>query len=80
VPGQTATASEGIPVMCGPRGLRAHEYLYHNNAMGRSPMYRRRLHPEAGPRYSITAVSYDFDNDGWPDIYVRLIPSPASFS
>ena len=30
-----------------------------------------------GPRYSITAVSYDFDNDGWPDIYVAVDSEPS---
>src|SRR5207245_4063461 len=32
---------------------------------------------EPGPRYSITAVSYDFDNDGWPDIYVAVDSQPS---
>ncbi len=30
-----------------------------------------------GPRYSITPVSYDFDNDGWPDIYVAVDSQPS---
>jgi enediyne biosynthesis protein E4 len=30
-----------------------------------------------GPRYSITAVSYDFDYDGWPDIYVAVDSQPS---
>ena len=43
-----------------------------------SPMSRQKagiLKP--GPRYSITAVSYDFDNDGWPDIYVAVDSEPS---
>ena len=42
------------------------------------PTFRRKsgiLKP--GPRYSITAVSYDFDNDGWPDIYVAVDSQPS---
>ena len=30
-----------------------------------------------GPRYSITAVASDFDNDGWPDIYVAVDSEPS---
>jgi len=30
-----------------------------------------------GPRYSISATSYDFDNDGWPDIYVAVDSEPS---
>ena len=32
---------------------------------------------KTGPRYSITAVSYDFNNDGWPDIYVAVDSEPS---
>src|SRR5436305_14173008 len=65
---------KGIPVMCGPRGLTGDtNVLYHNNGDGTFANVSEKsgiLKP--GPRYSITAVSYDFDNDGWPDIYVAV--------
>ena len=65
---------KGIPVMCGPRGLPGGmNILYHNNGDGTFTNISEKsgiLKP--GPRYSITAVSYDFDNDGWPDIYVAV--------
>jgi hypothetical protein len=70
---------EGIPVMCGPRGLPGDtNSLYHNNGDGTFTEVSEKagiLKP--GPRYSITAVSYDFDNDGWPDIYVAVDSQPS---
>ncbi len=65
---------KGIPVACGPRGLPGGmNILYHNNGDGTFTNVSEKagiLKP--GPRYSITAVSYDFDNDGWPDIYIAV--------
>jgi hypothetical protein len=65
---------KGIPVMCGPRGLPGDtNVLYHNNGDGTfTDVSAKSGILKPGPRYSITAVSYDFDNDGWPDIYVAV--------
>jgi enediyne biosynthesis protein E4 len=65
---------KGIPVMCGPRGLPGDtNVLYHNNGDGTfTDVSEKSGILKPGPRYSITAVSYDFDNDGWPDIYVAV--------
>jgi hypothetical protein len=65
---------KGLPVMCGPRGLPADtNVLYHNNGDGTfTDVSQKAGILKPGPRYSITAVSYDFDNDGWPDIYVAV--------
>jgi enediyne biosynthesis protein E4 len=65
---------KGIPVMCGPRGLTGDtNVLFHNNGDGTfSDVSEKAGILKPGPRYSITAVSYDFDNDGWPDIYVAV--------
>jgi len=59
--------------MCGPRGLTGDtNVLYRNNGDGTfTDVSEKAGILKPGPRYSITAVSYDFDNDGWPDIYVR---------
>ena len=47
-------------------------------ATGLSPTFpKNRACSSPGPRYSITAVSYDFDNDGWPDIYVAVDSEPS---
>ncbi len=85
-PDKIATASntsycqwKGIPVMCGPRGLPADSnILYHNNGDGTfTDVSERSGILKPGPRYSITAVSYDFDNDGWPDIYIAVDSEPS---
>jgi enediyne biosynthesis protein E4 len=70
---------KGIPVMCGPRGLIGDtNLLYHNNGDGTfADVSERAGILKPGPRFSITAVSYDFDNDGWPDIYVAVDSEPS---
>ena len=64
----------GVPVLCGPQGLQAGmNILYHNNGDGTfTDISEKSGILKPGPRYSITVVSYDFDNDGWPDIYVAV--------
>ncbi len=70
---------KGVPILCGPRGLPAGtNLLFHNNGDGTFRDVTERagiLKP--GPRYAITAVSYDLDNDGWPDIYVAVDSQPS---
>lgn len=68
-----------IPVMCGPRGLPlAQNVLYHQEADG---AFRDVSIPSGiakpGGRYALQAVSADFDNDGWPDIYVACDMTPS---
>ena len=63
---------KGIPVNCGPKGLPTDtNLLYHNDGNGRftevsdsSGISNVREH------YAMTAVITDFNDDGWPDIYV----------
>jgi hypothetical protein len=79
-PGQTGYCQwKGISVMCGPRGLPGGmNILYHNNGDGTfTDVSKQAGILKPGPRYSITAVSYDFDNDGWPDIYVAVDSEPS---
>jgi enediyne biosynthesis protein E4 len=70
---------KGIPIMCGPRGLPGDtNILYHNNGDGTfTDVSAKSGILKPGPRYSITSVSYDFDNDGWPDIYVAVDSQPS---
>ena len=72
---------KGIPVLCGPRGLPGGmNILYHNNGDGTfTDVSEKAGILKPGPRYSITAVSYDFDNDGWPDIYVAVDTQASLF-
>ena len=66
-------------VFCGPRGLPyGYHSLYHNNGDGTftdvtAPSGISKV--TAG--YGLTAVSADFDNDGWPDIYVACDSTPS---
>jgi enediyne biosynthesis protein E4 len=70
---------KGIPVMCGPRGLPfARNVLYHNNGDGTFTDVSEKagiLKP-AG-RYALGVATADFNNDGWPDIYVACDMTPS---
>ena len=70
---------KGVPVICGPRGLPGGmNILYHNNGDGSfTDVSEKAGILKPGARYSITPVSYDFDNDGWPDIYVAVDSMPS---
>jgi enediyne biosynthesis protein E4 len=70
---------KGVPTMCGPRGLTGDtNVLYKNNGDGTfTDVSEKSGILKPGPRYSITAVSYDFDNDGWPDIYIAVDSQPS---
>ncbi len=71
----------GISVMCGPRGLTAgNNILYHNNGDGTfTDVSEKSGILKPGPRYSISVVSYDFNNDGWPDLYVAGDSEPSLY-
>ncbi len=70
---------KGVPIMCGPRGLPGDtNLLYRNMGDGTfTDVSKTAGILKPGPRYSITAVSYDFDNDGWPDIYIAVDSQPS---
>ncbi len=70
---------KSIPVMCGPRGLPlAHNILYHNNGNGTfSDVSQAAGILKPGGRYGLGVVAADFDNDGWPDIYVACDMTPS---
>jgi enediyne biosynthesis protein E4 len=80
-PGEGNCQWMGMPEMCGPRGLPAgSNMLFHNNGDGTfTDVSEKTGILKPGPRYSITPVSYDFDNDGWTDIYVAVDSMPSLF-
>ncbi len=63
---------KGIPVNCGPKGLPTDtNLLYHNEGNGRfADVSEKSGIVKVTGRYSMTAIVTDFNNDGWPDIYV----------
>jgi len=70
---------QGVPVFCGPRGLPyGHHSLYHNNGDGTfTDVTASSGIGKAEGGYGLTVVSADFDNDGWPDIYVACDSTPS---
>jgi hypothetical protein len=70
---------KGIPVHCGPRGLPpGAASLYRNNGDGTfSDVTEASGVGKAKGSYLLTAVAADFDNDGWPDIYVACDSTPS---
>jgi hypothetical protein len=78
-PGDKAQCQwKGLPVICGPRGLPAETIsLYQNDGHGNFTDVSDQVHI-TGPKscYGFTALVSDFDNDGWPDIYVSCDSTP----
>jgi hypothetical protein len=70
---------KGTRVMCGPRGLPGGtNLLYRNNGDGTfTDVSESSGILKPGPRYAITAISSDINNDGWPDIYVAVDSEPG---
>jgi enediyne biosynthesis protein E4 len=68
----------GIPVQCGPRGLQgAGDALYRNNGDGTfSDVTKKAKVEDAGGYYGLGVVWTDFDDDGWPDIFVANDTTP----
>ena len=68
----------GVPVNCGPLGLTEDSCsLYHNNGDGTfSEVTGRAGLLKAGKRYGLTAVAFDYNNDGWPDLFVACDSTP----
>jgi hypothetical protein len=69
---------EGVAVYCGPRGMVAGMHsLYRNNGDGTFTDVSVASGISAvHSAYALTAVSADFDEDGWPDIFVASDSTP----
>jgi enediyne biosynthesis protein E4 len=70
---------KGVPVNCGPRGLpTGFVQLFHNNGDGTfSDVSKSSGVAAAAGSYPMTVVAADYDNDGWPDIYVACDSTPS---
>jgi enediyne biosynthesis protein E4 len=74
---------KATPVMCGPRGLPAPTNLLYrgvkdsNGAVKFVEVSEKTGIAKVTGRYAFTPVVSDFDNDGWPDIYVACDSTPS---
>jgi enediyne biosynthesis protein E4 len=80
LPGQNPYCRwKGVPVECGPRGLRTGKnFLYRNNGNGTFAEVTKEAGISHAPAtYGLTVVAADFDEDGWQDIYVASDSTPS---
>ena len=79
-PGQGSSCVwKGVPVMCGPRGLPgAKNILYENRGDGTFADVTSKAHiGQTNGHYAMSVSTFDFDDDGWPDIYVACDSAPS---
>ena len=69
---------KGVSVNCGPLGLAKETCsLYHNNGDGTfTEVTAKAGLRAAGSRYGLTAVAFDYNHDGWPDLFVACDSTP----
>src|SRR5712671_6588657 len=70
---------KGVPVMCGPRGLgSAKNILYHSRGDGTFEDVTTKAHIDrTDGHYAFSISTLDFNDDGWPDIYVACDSTPS---
>lgn len=68
---------KNIPVYCGPLGLRpAGDVLYRNEGDGTFAEVTAQAGVGGEPYFGMAAVFADFDEDGWPDLFVANDSTP----
>ena len=70
---------KGAPVMCGPRGLPSTpNILYHNLGGGKFEDVSKSSGIEkTDGHYCLSVSTLDYDDDGWPDVYVACDSTPS---
>src|SRR5207244_1067892 len=70
---------KGFAVFCGPRGLPGgRNILYRNLGNGRFQDVTLSAHfDRTMGHYCFSVSPFDFDNDGWPDIYMSCDSTPS---
>ena len=79
-PGEAAACTwKGVPVMCGPRGLpHAPNLLFHNLGNGRfEDVSKASGFENTTAHYCFSITTLDYNDDGWPDLYVACDSTPA---
>jgi hypothetical protein len=79
-PGERSTCLwKGVPVMCGPQGLPGSKnILYHNRGDGTFEDVTTKAHiDKTTGHYAFSVTTLDFDDDGWPDIFVACDSTPS---
>ena len=70
---------KGTPVMCGPRGLpSAPNLLFHNSGDGHfTDVSKSSGIEKTNGHYCFSVSTLDYNEDGWPDIYVACDSTPS---
>ncbi len=70
---------KGTPVMCGPRGLQsAPNSLFHNLGGGHfADVSRASGIEKTYGHYCFSVSTFDYNEDGWPDLYVACDSTPS---
>ena len=71
---------KGVPVACGPPGLPGGKnVLYHNEGNGTfTDVSEKAGITKTAATYGLGVSTFDFDDDGWVDLYVANDSSPAA--
>lgn len=78
-PGAAGCIWKGVPVMCGPRGLESSpNVLFHNVGNGKfEDVSKASGFEKTAAHYCFSITTLDYDDDGWPDLYVACDSTPA---
>jgi hypothetical protein len=77
--GEAGCMWKGAPVMCGPRGLPgAKNILFHNEGAGKfTDVSAKSGIEKTDAHYCFSVTTLDYNEDGWPDVYVACDSTPA---
>ncbi|MFI5247685.1 MAG: CRTAC1 family protein, partial [Nitrospirales bacterium] len=79
IPGSTKFCQfKGVPVQCGPWGMEGEtDLLYHNRGDGTFEEVSKKAGVDDPEKYYGLGVTWgDYDNDGWPDLFVADDATP----